>query len=112
MGLEPYEANRGDQNAAAPWRDAQGQNRSAARTDQARGPADPVVLPGARCRLYYRLLSKALLRIRFRKISARRIIREVGGSGKPIGFRSPPSDAPDHDTTPPRGRYIYRSLRG
>src|SRR6476646_2431026 len=60
MGLEPHETNRGGQNAAAPRREAQGQNRSPARKNQAHAPADPVVLPGARCRLCYRLVSKML----------------------------------------------------
>jgi hypothetical protein len=34
------------------------EDRSVAHTDQAHAPVDPVVLPCAQCRLYYRLLSK------------------------------------------------------
>src|SRR5215218_9239490 len=58
MGLEPCEAHWGGQNTTAPRREAQGQDRSAAREDQACAPDYPVILPGPRCRLYYRLLSK------------------------------------------------------
>src|SRR5215211_6891607 len=57
MGLEPCEAHWGGQNTTAPRREAQGQDRSAAREDQACAPDYPVILPGPRCRLYYLLLS-------------------------------------------------------
>src|SRR5215213_2079377 len=61
MGLEPCEAHWGGQNTTAPRREAQGQDRSAAREDQACAPDYPVILPGPRCRLYYRLLSNEQL---------------------------------------------------
>src|SRR5215213_8843788 len=60
MGLEPCEAHWGGQNTTAPRREAQGQDRSAAREDQACAPDYPVILPGPRCRLYYRLLSNGI----------------------------------------------------
>src|SRR5215217_1911908 len=84
MGLEPCEAHWGGQNTTAPRREAQGQDRSAAREDQACAADYPVILPGPRCRLYYRLLSnhrfvrrKALAARKAEEAETLRLKREV-----------------------------------
>src|SRR5215211_3123244 len=89
MGLEPCEAHWGGQNTTAPRREAQGQDRSAAREDQACAPDYPVILPGPRCRLYYRLLSK--LRSRAACLKA---LTKSGGIRNCIGTSSAEGIAP------------------
>src|SRR6478752_1484391 len=88
MGLEPHETNRGGQNAAAPRREAQGQNRSPARKNQTHAPADPVVLPGARCRLCYRLVSNSQVLIQQKRIAILTSTVEAGAQLRAKGLVS------------------------
>src|ERR1700689_3837978 len=55
--MEPHETHRRSPRSAAPRRKATGQDRGAARCDQAHATIGPVILPSTHCRLYYRLLS-------------------------------------------------------
>src|ERR1700748_1936042 len=55
--MEPRETHRRSPRSAAPGRKATGQDRGAARCDQAHASIGPVILPSTNCRLYYRLVS-------------------------------------------------------
>src|ERR1700719_4141683 len=59
--MEPHETHRRSPRSAAPRRKATGQDRGAARCDQAHATIGPVILPSTHCRLYYRLLSNERL---------------------------------------------------
>src|ERR1700730_11952099 len=56
--MEPHETHRRSPRSAAPRRKATGQDRGAARCDQAHASIGPVILPSTNCRLYYRLVNK------------------------------------------------------
>src|SRR6266849_6055299 len=56
--MEPHEAHRGSQNAAAPGREIAGKNRCAVGGHQEAAAAGQVILHGTECSLYYRLVSK------------------------------------------------------
>src|SRR6266516_2861057 len=60
-GMELCEAHWRGQNAAAQGRTVKGQDRGAVGQHQERAPTCPVILPSTNCRLYYRLLSNALI---------------------------------------------------
>src|SRR6266849_398861 len=56
--MEPHEAHRGSQNAAAPGREIAGKDRCAVGCHQEAAAAGQVILHGTECSLYYRLVSK------------------------------------------------------
>src|SRR5580698_8152638 len=56
--MEPRETHRCSAITAPAWRTVAGQDRGATRRYQAHPGADKVLLPGTKCRLYYRLVSK------------------------------------------------------
>ena len=58
--MEPRETHRRRSCSAPPRRNAAGQDRGAARRDQAHAAIGPVILPSTNCRLYYRLVSNLL----------------------------------------------------
>src|SRR5262245_34295388 len=58
--MEPHEAYRRGPRSAAPRRKAAGQDRDATGCDQAHARVGPLILPRTDCRLYYRLISKAV----------------------------------------------------
>src|SRR6516162_4041080 len=62
--MEPHETHRRRPRAAAPRRNAAGQDRGAARRDQAHASIGPLILPSANCRLYYRLMSNGVVACR------------------------------------------------
>src|SRR6266852_5961904 len=55
--MEPHEAHRGSQNAAAPGREIAGKDRCAVGCHQDAAAAGQVILHGTECSLYYRLVS-------------------------------------------------------
>src|SRR5712692_7159756 len=59
--MEPHEAHRGSQNAAAPGREIAGKDRCAVGCHQEAAAAGQVILHGTECSLYYRLVSKGVL---------------------------------------------------
>src|SRR5580704_2421693 len=57
--MEPRETHRCSAITAPAWRTVAGQDRGATRRYQAHPGADKVLLPGTKCRLYYRLVSRS-----------------------------------------------------
>src|SRR5712692_8825447 len=59
--MEPHEAHRGSQNAAAPGREIAGKDRCAVGCHQEAAAAGEVILHGTECSLYYRLVSNPII---------------------------------------------------